>query len=355
MKKIFPKALFIITLLIMLRALLLGGYPDFNMYYDAALEKNSIPSYPPFTTVLFLFFPSLPLAIASKMWIVLSVFFLFLSLYLCFKIYNVRFFSSTAMIISSLAFIYFPTRFTLGMGQINILILLLVVLTFYFYIRGKDSYSGICLGFSITLKLFPVLLLFYFLLLNKIKIFLYTILTFIGLIGISYLILKPEVNNFYWQHLSSVLNSMPAGYYNQSLSGLLVRQLDNVFLRDLLRVVISAFFTVVSFWIILKNKKRDFSIKTLKFGLIVTLSVFINGYAWQHHFVWLILPFLITFFYIRYKGLANKYYVFLGICYLLISGNIKNFASFPAIIQSHVFIGAVLLWTMNMYFLLKND
>lgn len=354
MKKIFSKVLFVSTLLIMLKALFLSTYPDFNAYYYGSMENN-ILNYPPFVTILFSLFSFLPLITASKVWVALSIFFLFVSLYLCFKLFNVRFLSSTALVLSSLVFIYFPVKFTLGMGQLNLLVLMLVVLTFYFYIKGKDSYSGVCLGTSIILKLFPALLPLYFLLVRKYKIFLYAMVAFIILGGISYFFIKPEINNYYWLHLLSVLGSVPVDYYNQALSGFLARQFDNSSLRELLRIIISVFFVVFSFWIILKKKKRDFSRKTLEFGLLVTLNVFINGHSWQHHFVWLILPFLIVFFYIKNNKLGMGNYLFLGTSYLLVSANLENPSSFPTIFQSHVFFGAILLWMLNMHLLLRND
>jgi len=354
MKKILSKALFIITLLIMLKVLFLGAYPDFNAYYYGSIENN-ILNYPPFVTILFSLFSFLPLVIASKIWVALSIFFLFVSLYLCFKLFKIRFLSPTAMVLSSLAFIYFPVKFTLGMGQLNLLILLFVVLAFYFYVEGRDSYSGLCLGTSIMLKLFPVLLLLYFLLLRKYKIFLYSVVAFASLGGISYLIIKPESNNYYWQHLFSVLSSTPVDYYNQALSGFLARQFDSLFLRGLLKIIISLFFITLSFWIILKKKKKDFSGKTLEFGLLITLNVFVNGYSWQHHFVWLILPFLIAFFYIKSKKMGMNNYLFLGTSYLLASANLKDPRLVPIILQSHMFFGAILLWLMMAYLLFKND
>jgi len=353
LKNNLPKLLFFSSLLIMLKVLFLGEYPDFNAYYYSSMDRN-ILNYPPFVTILFGLFYFLPIIIASKVWIALSIFFLFASLYLCFKLFKVQLTSSTVMILSSLAFIYFPVKFTLGMGQLNLLVLLLIFLTFYFYIKDKDSYSGICLGISLMLKLFPVLLLIYFLLLRKFKIFLCTIVTFICLGGISYLIIKPEINNYYWQNLLPILDSVPVDYYNQALSGFLARSFDNILLRNSLRIIISILLAISSFWIILKSKKRNFQRKALEFGLLITLNVLINGYAWQHHFVWLILPFLIIFFYIKDKKLGLSSYLILGISYLLTCVNLKNFTIYPALIQSHMFFGAILLWLMIIYLLAKN-
>jgi hypothetical protein len=354
MKKLIIEIIFVIAFLTMFKSVFLGIFPDFSAYYYGSMGNN-ILNYPPFVTILFFPFSFFSIVTASKIWVLFSIFFLLLTLHLCFKLFKVRFLSLTAMILSSLAFIYFPVKFTLGMGQINILVLLFVALTFYFYIKNKDLYSGICLGVSIMLKLFPVLLILYFLFLRKFKILIFAMLAFISLGGISYLFIKPEINNYYWQHLFSVLSSVPVDYYNQALSGFLARSIDSITNRDFLRIVISIFLIMFSFWVILRKNKRDFSRKTLEFGSLITLNVFINGYSWQHHFVWLILPFLITFFYIKDKRLDVGNYILLGVCYLLTCINIENFTFYPAVIQSHMFYGAVMLWLMEEYLLLKND
>jgi hypothetical protein len=355
MKKILLKILFVISLLIMSKALLLGSYPDFsNGYYYDSLRKIVL-NYPPFITILFSVFLIFPLEIASKIWVILSISFVLYSLYLFLKVFKIKLSSSIALIVSSLTFVYFPLRFTLGMGQINALVLLSVVLTFYFYIKGKDAYSGTFLGISLMLKFFPVLLILFFLFKRKFNLILYSAITFIILGAIPYLFIKPEINNYYWLHVSEILGSVPVDYYNQALSGFLARSIDNFLLRDILRAVISILLIILSFWVIIKNKKKSFLIKTLGFGLIINLNVLVNGYAWQHHLVWLVLPYLITFFHILHKKLNIYYFIFLGASYLLTCINIKNFTDYPAIIQSHMFFGVLLLWGINMYLFLKND
>ena len=353
MGKIISGILFVGALLLMSKAFFLNAYPDFGAYYNGSFGNN-ILNYPPFVTIIFSVFSIFPIVIASKIWLAISISSLLLSLYLCFKLFKIRILSSLALILSSLVFVYFPVRFTLGMGQLNLLVLLFVVLTFYFYIKDKDAYSGICLGISIMLKLFPVLIILYFLVLKRFKILLYTLLTFAGLSLVSYFFIKPEINNNYWLHLLPVLTSTPVDYYNQALSGFLAREIHNYFFRDLSRIIISIFLVLFSFWLILRNKKADFSKKTLEFGFLITLNILINGYSWQHHFSWLVLPFLTVFFYIRSKNIGMWSYLLLGTSYLLTCANLKNFVVYPALIQSHVFFGALLLWGMAGFLLFRN-
>lgn len=338
----------------MLKVIFLNVYPDFNAYYYGSL-KNSILFYPPFVAIIFSIFSFLPLMVAVKLWIILSIIFLFSSLFLCYRLLNIRFFSPTGLILSSLIFTYFPVKFTLGMGQLNLFVLLFIVITLYFYIKNKDIYSGICLGISLMLKLFPLLLLFYFLLTKKYKIFLATVITLLSLGGISYLFISPEINNYYWLHLSDITGFVPIYYYNQALSGFLARQFIELPVMNILKFSISALLVVVSFWTVLIRKKKEILIKLLEFSLMLTLNLLINGYSWQHHFVWLIPSFLIIFSYIKRKGLNLRYYLILAISYILVSMNFKDPSLVPLLLRSHVFFGAILLWLLNIQLLVKND
>lgn len=200
------------TLLWMLRALFLGLYPDFSVYYYGSQlflsgqnpylsgqKLFSGYSYPPSVFLLFVPFVLLPFQASQSLWVFLNVLFLIASIILLAKLFSVKFFSDTNLILSGLIFLSFPVKFTLGMGQINILILLFLVLSLYFLKIKNDFFGGVFLGLSLVIKLFPLLLPVYFLLkLNK------KILTgFLAIFGAAFLsvfIFVPEKTNLYFFH-----------------------------------------------------------------------------------------------------------------------------------------------------------
>lgn len=91
----------------------------------------------------------------------------------------------------------------------------------------------------------------------------------------------------------------------------------------------------------------------MEIGAIITLSVLINNFSWQHHFVFLFLPFLITVYTIhtakQKQKSKTKLFTLLCISYLLIANNLPNPLIVPAILRSHVFYGGVLLWGTILY------
>jgi hypothetical protein len=95
----------------------------------------------------------------------------------------------------------------------------------------------------------------------------------------------------------------------------------------------------------------------LEIAAIITLSVLINNFSWQHHFIFLFLPFLIavyTLIKVKNKHKSKNYlYSILLLGYLLIALNLPNPFIVPVILRSHVLYGGILLWIVTVYMLLQ--
>src|SRR5207248_1333232 len=111
----------------------LDYWPDFNVFYYSAQDAlhNNNPYllkgqfkggylYPPISLLLFYPFADFPVALAGKLWSALSILCLLASLWLLLRIYNASGNVITFGIAGILAFNYFPVKFTLGMGQLNL-------------------------------------------------------------------------------------------------------------------------------------------------------------------------------------------------------------------------------------------
>jgi hypothetical protein len=130
--------------------------------------------------------------------------------------------------------------------------------------------------------------------------------------------------------------------------------MDPGFLRELSRILISLVLVSVSFLIVwLKNSKKT-EVINLILSLLITLSVLINNFSWQHHFVWLLFPFITILYFIKNKKLARYYYLILGISFFLVSLNLKTPGDFSLLFISHVFYGSIMLWGLNLYILAKD-
>lgn len=154
-KGIIVTILCIISCAILLKVLLLNYYPDFSGYYFgpklALTNKNPYLGgkdfftpfvYPPFVLLFFLPFTLSSFISAEKIWTILSLACLISTILLLLKMYNQKIFSVTGLFLTFLVFIAFPVKFTLGMGQINIVVLFFLTLSIFFLDRKKDIPAG---------------------------------------------------------------------------------------------------------------------------------------------------------------------------------------------------------------------
>ena len=367
-KKYLPLVFFLLSLFFIVKTLFLNYYPDFGQYYWGLKEifQGSNPyligkdiftpsTYPPFVFILMSPFEILSYFGAEKIWTLLSIIFLIGSVYLIFKINNEKMFSRIGLLISALLFaFYFPIKFSLGMGQINFLILFLVMLSIHFLNKNKNYVSGIFLSLSIMIKFFPLFLLPYLIILKKWKI-LFSFIFLSIIILLFTFIINPDINIYFYKNvLPTLLGGWKTDYYNQSLSGFLGRQMSIGFIRELLRISISLILVLISFLVILKNNSQKTTVINLSCSLLITLTLLINNFSWQHHFVWLIFPFITIFYFIKNKKLDWSHYFVLGLSFFLVGLNLKTPNIFPVIFVSHVFYGALMLWGLNIYLLLKK-
>lgn len=345
-----------------LRVFLLGRYPDFSVYYFGSktyLVGNNpyLPSpesfsnyvYPPFVLLLFAPFLGLSVSFAAVIFILLSLTALFLGVYFCLKSLN-KFTWTSYTLILTFCFLAFPTKFTLGMGQVNLIIFLLLSLALYFANKNRPVMAGGMLGLSLAIKLFPVLLIGYFLLKKQLKVIIAALGLLLFLYGLTFFVVGIPLHKiFFTSVLPGVGNAYQGEYYNQALSGFFARlplaSVAGIFIKN----IVAFAFALFSFLAIYRMRKKR-SLEALSFSFVITLGLIINPFSWQHHFVWLILPFIVTFYSIEKK--RKGYIVFLVISYFLIALNFAKPEDLPLLFQSHVLFGTMLLWFLQLRLLL---
>lgn len=349
------------------RILMFGRLIDFGVYYQAARTalmgispystgENTIPfNYQPASLFLFIPFSLFPLFSAQIIWTIFSAGCLGLSIYLLLKSLNWKLKFEEFLLLIPLITLSFPVKWTFGMGQINHLILLLLVATFYFYKRKKDFLAGVFLGTAVVLKLVPAFLLGLFLIKRKLKIVSYSLGTIFLLTLLAGLVFRFELTKEYFFRIVPTIFS-PSGkevYYNQSITGFIARLTTDNNLRFYL-YFLSSFFIFGVCWLLV-SKRKDLT--GMEYSLIIVLMLLVNGLSWQHHFVWILIPFLMI---LPTLNKASKVFrAFFLISYFLIAFNIKNPASFRGtplspFVLSHVFFGTLILFCLLFYSLTKN-
>lgn len=361
--------LVILFLAILLRSLTLDYYPDFSSYYYGVsnLLKGGNPYlvsehmigrflYPPSAVFFFIPFTFFSYAIAEKILVVLSLGCFFASIAILFKLFKLKLNSILGLIILICLFNYFPEKFTLGMGQFNNVILLLLTLFLYFYMKGKEISAGLFITIAVSFKIFPILIFVYLFIQKRWKILGASFVSSLFLLVVVLLFIDRSVNLYFLQTvIPELLNSQPDAYYNQSITGFLTRLQLEATITQLVSSILTVGLLVISTVFCFIHRNSSQSIKLISMGNFLVLNLIAHSLAWQHHFVWMIIPLFITLSYIREKKLGAPYYLVLALSFILIAYNIKDPQSVPILLQSHVLYGALILYLLHIYIMVTKN
>ncbi len=358
--RIFFWSIFLLSFFSIGKAVFLPSYPDFQTYYNTTrgflMGKNlyTISSpfsstfvYPPFALLGMLPFNLFPLSIAGNIWSIFSFFAFIVSIFLLLTIEHEKLFSNRFLFFYTIAFLSFPAKFTLGMGQINMFVLLCISAFLYLYKKKNFAKADGILALSIATKFFPLFFLLLFIIKKQWKNIAYVIGFIFAFWAISVVIFSPSIFIYYWRIIFPVVtHAVRTDYYNQALSGFVFRifgigQIGHIFLIVLTLIILS-----ISILIAWKNRTDSFYIFT---GFFITVQLLTNTFSEQHYFVWLLIPYIqITYLLLKRKSKALAFLPIV-ISFMLTQSNMKNPQMVPAIFQPHVFYGTLILWGYILY------
>jgi hypothetical protein len=180
-------------------------------------------------------------------------------------------------------------------------------------------------------------------------------LSLIIVLSTAFILIGPRINLYFYQHfLPTLLTGWKTDYYNQAITGFIGRSFPPNLFSQLLVDLLSASIILISCLVIFKARKNK-ELVNMGFGLLITLNLIVNNFSWQHHFVFLIFPFLATLFYIHKLKNNWKLLFTLFISYALVSLNLANPHEVPVLLQSHVLYGAIMLWAIEAYLIWKDS
>ncbi|OGY16738.1 MAG: hypothetical protein A2784_04605 [Candidatus Chisholmbacteria bacterium RIFCSPHIGHO2_01_FULL_48_12] len=314
---------------------------DFSVYMDGVkhtltdnpytLKFFDYYNYPPAATLFFYPFTLSPIDTAETIFTIISLSSLFLSLFLLYKITHSKFSPYWLVPITYLLFRFAPTRLTLTLGQINLVVLLLILLAFYW---RKSWLGGISLGLAFILKFTPAFLLLFFILKKQWRVIIGFLYTVILLHFLAILVFGWDLTFYYYtQVLPRLLSqtgfyTMQRTYMNQSLTAFLGR----LGIFDTYHAIVKLILVLPLVWFTAR-KKLDFATYSL---FLIIMTVFIPTFAWQHHYVFLIPAIFI---------LSLRHWA-LGIsAYVLLTFTIgPSFPGYPnPLIHSHLFLSSLLV------------
>ena len=181
---------------------------DFYGPVNSELSKFSGWKYPPIASYLFAPFATLPYEFSKNL-------FNFISLssisFLTFLIIRKRLFyinPNSLMIVG----ISFPVLATISRGQVEIIIVCMALLSFYFYKKGALLLSSIMIAILGFIKVFPLLLAITFIQSKKrIKFFTYLIISLLILYFLNLLLCPLEWRISFIERITIPWNEMPIG------------------------------------------------------------------------------------------------------------------------------------------------
>ena len=199
------------------------------------LIGQDIVRNPPPTIFLFSLFTFLPIKSAQTVWFILSFLSFIIGSYYILRVFDKQEGNKFPysrnwkiwLAYLSLVLIFFPFRYNLGSGQVNIFLFLLLTLVFYFLNSKKNPWAAFILSLAILLKITPIFLLFVFFVQKKFKLIITTILYLSVILVTMLMLLGEKIYQDYLPVTKSFFDFNIHTYYNQSLSGFVARAFNN--------------------------------------------------------------------------------------------------------------------------------
>ncbi|WP_243769656.1 glycosyltransferase 87 family protein [Amycolatopsis acidicola] len=177
-----------------------------------------------------------------------------------------------------------PVRETMAFGQINILLMTLVLVDMALpdSFRGKGILTGIAAGIKLT----PAFFVLYFLFSKRYRAALVSALSFVATVVIGFLVMPHDSKTFWSGAFADPTRvGVPENPQNESLRGMFARSIGLTGGYQLLWLVLVAVLAVAC---LLLARRLSFGNQEL---LAVTLcglaTTAVSPYSWVHHWVWL--------------------------------------------------------------------
>jgi len=342
---------------------LISQFPlnDFSVYIDGTratlIGKNPYElwffdryNYSPSATLFFLPFTWVSTNTAEYIFTAISIASLYLIIIYSLASLSIKPHWSTKLFLFALALRLFPVRLTLSLGQVNLIVLCLIMAAFYFQ-QKKPLLAGGLLGVAAVIKLTPAPLIIYFLLKQKYRLVISFLATIIVINFTSIIKFSLPLTQYYYIHVLPELNSrltqgtINATYMNQSITALLARFKVFNDSNNLIRYIISVFTLLL---LAIRHKKlSDFQIFSL---LLIILTIFFPIFVWQHHYV-VVIPLLIMLFAYRQWLLTIIFYLFFNL-YFHNSG--QAIIAHP-LIATHFLTLSLLLVIINLLWIKPDE
>jgi alpha-1,2-mannosyltransferase len=187
-------------------------------------------------------------------------------------------FSLAALLVGVIAWLE-PMRLTAELGQINVLLLVLVVADL---LAGKQSrWSGVGIGLAAGIKLTPALFIIYLLVTGRIRAALLAMGTFAATVGLGFAVAPGDSVTFWLRGRFDDVNRISHDpLANTSVHGLFLRLHWSPTLATITAIAVAA----VAVAIAAIAYRRGQAV--LAVGIVGMASAAASPFSWSHHWVW---------------------------------------------------------------------
>ncbi|NOQ75444.1 MAG: DUF2029 domain-containing protein [Crocinitomix sp.] len=267
--------------------------------------------------------------------------------------------------------------------QINIYMLFCSLFTIYLFIHKKYAWAGLLLGLTISLKVYTVFFLFYFIFKREYRIVTWTFLALVGLNLISFGVYGYEgaiANYHHWLSIGTE-QAYTAIHRNQSIFAMFFRYLTtedpeqglyvNFMSLDPLKVrsmvygviVMIGLLPVVLFRKKLKNPSSFQAI--MEYSIVFTVVPILTPISWKAYFIFLWVPYFLMFLVlfknkptVKPGALVRMKVLFFGSILLTVFSTelvVGNYFSDVLEAYSVITIGTIMLLILQFMVLIKQD
>ncbi|MBN1593133.1 MAG: DUF2029 domain-containing protein [Candidatus Coatesbacteria bacterium] len=278
---------------------------------DRMAAENGIPvfphfTYPPTWYLLFAPFTYLDWRDAHDLWLVANLIFAAASVVFILLAVGYRPNSGEEILaLSTLILGYSPLIFSLKECQANSLVLLFVCLALYLASRGRTVAPGALIALGAATKIFPGILILYFLWKRKFKLaawgFVFLVLIMLASVALG----GWELNSWYFFNVAPTwAKNIRAFDMNQSVAGVIARSfvggegIEPIlhlprFGRALITLSQIVLFGILV-WVTRGVSKRFDPRTWLEIGIVIVFYQLASTWVLIHHLQWLLVPFLLV-------------------------------------------------------------
>lgn len=262
--------------------------------------NDSLYIYPPLLAILFLPLTTLSLSRAAQVWFLFNLALYGLALVILVKSTGLDTLKEKIAPLILLAFLFAPVLFTLYKGQVNIAILFLLALTYWFCQRGNLAWAGVSLACATMIKVVPGLLIVYFLWKRE-YVVVWAAMGTIAIIGILGLVIAgPSVHHTFFRSVLPALGAPRPNPSNQSLGGYLSLLLvPNPFTSCILnspplwKLLTTLLSLLLIAWIPILSPRAKREGWDLEVSLVVASIPLVSQIAWVDLYTLFLLPYAV--------------------------------------------------------------